>query len=268
MRREVKKQAVTNHKDVHRLVSEKTALAFLAIFLPCFSVLLRKPIVGMTYQPVPSSKPADYTFKVVRVFPHDPTAYTQGLAYRDGFLYEGTGLNGSSSLRKVRLESGQVIKRVDLPQEFFGEGITVFKDEIIQLTWTSQTGFIYNLGDFSLLRQFYYPGEGWGIATNGHDIFVSDGTPEVHMLDGVTLQEKRHFTVRSGSTAVTELNELEWVRGEIFANVWHTDQIARISPQTGRVVGWIDLTGLLSPLYHGAQVLSTLNLSNPTAHFR
>jgi glutamine cyclotransferase len=195
------------------------------------------------------TRPPEYTFKVVRTFPHDPSAFTQGLAYRDGFLYEGTGLKGRSSLRKVRLETGEIVQRVDLAPEFFGEGITLLKNEVVQLTWQSQTGFVYNVGDFKLLRQFSYPGEGWGLATNDHEIFMSDGTSAIRVLDGVTLAERRRFTVRDGDTPIDQLNELEVVEGEIFADVWQTDRIARISPQSGKVIGWIDLKGLLSPVY-------------------
>lgn len=191
----------------------------------------------------------EYTYKIVHAFPHDRTAFTQGLVYRDGFLYEGTGLNGHSSLRKVRLETGEVVQRVDLPSEFFGEGIALLKNEIVQLTWQSQTGFVYDVNDFHLLRQFSYPGEGWGLTTNGREIFMSDGTAEVRVLDTGTFREKRRFKVHDGATPITQLNELELVDGEIFANVWQTDRIARISPQSGAVVGWIDLTGLLGPMY-------------------
>lgn len=191
----------------------------------------------------------EYTFKIVHAFPHDPAAYTQGLVYHDGFLYEGTGLYGRSSLRKVRLETGEILQKIDLSPEIFGEGIAIFKNEIMQLTWKSQTGFVYNLSDFHLLRQFSYTGEGWGLATSGNELFMSDGTASIRVLDGNTLREKRRFTVRDGSNPVTELNELEVVRGEIFANVWQTDRIARISPATGKVLGWIDLTGLLGPMY-------------------
>jgi glutamine cyclotransferase len=194
-------------------------------------------------------QPPEYTFKIIHVFPHDSAAFTQGLIYHGGFFYEGTGLNGRSSLRKVRPETGEVVRRVDLEPQFFGEGITLFKNEIVQLTWQSQTGFIYNLSDFHLLRQFSYPGEGWGLTTIGNEIFMSDGTAEIRVLDGGTLKEKRRLKVHDGSTPVTELNELEFVAGEIFANIWQTNRIARISPQNGKVVGWIDLTGLLSPIY-------------------
>ena len=197
-----------------------------------------------------STRTPVYTFEIVRSFPHDRAAFTQGLAYRDGFLYEGTGLQGRSSLRKVRIETGEVVQHAELAQEFFGEGITIVGNEIIQLTWQSQTGFIYNLSDFRLLRRFSYSGEGWGLTTNGREIFMSDGTPEIRVLEPGTLAEKRRFTVRDGNTAIDQLNELEFVNGEIFANVWQTDRIARISPQNGKVVGWIDLKGLLSPVYH------------------
>jgi glutamine cyclotransferase len=194
-------------------------------------------------------RPPEYTFKIIHVYLHDSAAFTQGLIYHDGFFYEGTGLNGRSSLRKVRPETGEVVRRVDLEPQFFGEGITLFKNEIVQLTWQSQIGFIYNLSDFHLLRQFSYPGEGWGLTTIGNEIFMSDGTAEIRILDGGTLKEKRRLKVHDGSTPVTELNELEFVAGEIFANIWQTNRIARISPQSGKVVGWIDLTGLLSPIY-------------------
>jgi len=191
----------------------------------------------------------DYTFKVLHAFPHDAMAFTQGLAWRDGFLYEGTGIKGRSSLRKVRLETGEIVQRVDLAPEYFGEGITFYKNEIIQLTWLSQTGFVYDAGDFRQLRQFSYQGEGWGLTTKGDEIFMSDGTPDIRVLDAATLAEKRRFTVRDGGKPIDQLNELEYVEGEIFANVWQTDRIARISPQTGKVLGWINLTGLLSPMY-------------------
>jgi glutaminyl-peptide cyclotransferase len=206
-------------------------------------------LLGQSAPRIHSSRPPEYTFKIVRSFPHDSNAFTQGLAYRDGFLYEGTGLQGRSSLRKVRLETGEVVQRIDLAPEFFGEGITLLKDAVVQLTWQGQIGFVYRLSDFHLLRRFAYSGEGWGLASHGREIFMSDGTSEIRVLDPGTLTEKRRFTVRDGTHPVKELNELEVVEGEIFANVWQTDRIARISPQNGEVLGWIDLTGLLSPIY-------------------
>jgi glutaminyl-peptide cyclotransferase len=191
----------------------------------------------------------EYTFKVIRAFPHDSHAFTQGLVFHGGFLYEGTGLKGRSSLRKVRLETGEIVQEVDLAPEYFGEGITIVKNEIVQLTWQSQIGFVYNLADFHLLRQFSYSGEGWGLTTDGHEVFMSDGTPEIRVFDFGTLTEKRRFTVHDATTRIKQLNELEFVEGEIFANLWQTDRIARISPRSGEVLGWIDLEGLLSPVY-------------------
>ena len=205
--------------------------------------------VGQTSGQVSANAPLEYTFAIVRVFPHDTSAYTQGLAYRDGFLYEGTGRNGQSSLRKVRLETGEVIQRLGLGPEFFGEGITIIKDRVFQLTWKSGVGFVYDLNSFHLLRKFAYSGEGWGLATDGRDLLLSDGTSEIRVLDSETFREKRRLRVHEGTTPVDQVNELEFVEGQIFANVWHSNRIARISLQTGDVLGWIDLTGLLSPVY-------------------
>jgi glutamine cyclotransferase len=219
-------------------------LAVLLLFAACCAFL-----VGWSSRQVSEKSPPEYVFTVVRVFPHDTSAYTQGLAYRDGYLYEGTGLNGRSSLRKVRLETGEVVQRVDLGAEFFGEGITIVKNRVLQLTWTSEVGFVYDLNSFHLLRKFSYMGQGWGLAANGDDVFLSDGTSEIRVLDAEKFQEKRRFKVHDRSTMIDQLNELEFVDGQLFANVWHSNRIARISPQTGEVVGWIDLNGLLSPVY-------------------
>lgn len=194
-------------------------------------------------------QPAEYMFEVVHVFPHDRTAFTQGLEFHAGFLYESTGLNGRSSLRKVRLETGEVIQQVDLAPEYFGEGITLLHDEIYQLTWQSQVGFVYSARDFRLLRRFSYAGEGWGLTNNGREIFMSDGSAELRVIEAGTFKEKRRIKVHDGARPIAQLNELEFVEGEIFANVWQTDRIARISPATGDVVGWVDLAGLLSPVF-------------------
>lgn len=205
------------------------------------------PLAPAQYSAAPNSRTPEYTYKIIRVFPHDPDAYTQGLVYHNGFLYEGTGLNGRSTVRKVQLATGKVLESINLAQDFFGEGITIFKNQILELTWKSQTGFIYNLSDFKFVRQFAYTGEGWGLTTDGKEIFMSDGSADIRVLDGDSLKEKRRITVRDGDHPVTQLNELEFVGDEIFANVWQTDRIARISPKTGKVVGWIDLTGLMNP---------------------
>jgi glutaminyl-peptide cyclotransferase len=186
-----------------------------------------------------------YGFRVVKTYPHDRNAFTQGLEYRDGFLYEGTGQVGRSTLRKVKLETGQVLQSFDLPQPFFGEGITVLPQQIIQLTWQSQTGFIYDKTNFRVLKSFSYPGEGWGMTNDGKQVYMSDGTAQLRVWDPTSLKEIRRINVADMGKPVTQLNELEFVRGEIWANVWQTDRIARISPADGRVLGWIDLTGIL-----------------------
>ena len=191
----------------------------------------------------------EYTFEVVHQLPHDSAAFTQGFAYYNGFFYEGTGREGQSSLRQVEPETGRVVRKVNLSPELFGEGITVLGNEVIQLTWMSHVGFVYDLSDFRRLRSFPYSGEGWGLTTDGHDLFMSDGSSEIRVLDARTFAEKRRIKVRDGGKPVEKLNELELVEGEIYANIWHSDRIARISLQTGRVVGWIDLTGILGPFY-------------------
>ena len=198
--------------------------------------------------PLVAQHAIEYTFETVRAYPHDAAAFTQGLEYHNGFLFEGTGLRGRSSLRKVRLETGEIVRVIELAPEFFGEGITFVGDEILQVTWQSQIGFVYRASDFHLLRRFTYTGEGWGLASNNKgEVFLSDGSAYIRVLDAVTLAEKRRIHVKDGETSVSYLNELEFVEGEIFANVWQTDKIARISPETGKVTGWIDLRGIGRP---------------------
>jgi glutamine cyclotransferase len=191
----------------------------------------------------------EYTFEVVRQLPHDSAAFTQGFTYYNGFFYEGTGREGQSTLRQIEPESGRLVRKTDLAPELFGEGVAVLGNEVIQLTWLSHVGFVYDLRDFRLLRRFTYSGEGWGLTSDGRDLFMSDGSSEIRVLDARTFAEKAHIKVRDGGKPVEKLNELEFVEGEIYANIWHSDRIARISPQTGRIVGWIDLTGLLGPFY-------------------
>lgn len=187
----------------------------------------------------------EYGYQVVHVYPHDHAAFTQGLEYRGGVLYEGTGLEGRSSLRKVKLENGEVLQKIELMPQYFGEGITVINQQIVELTWKHHAGFVYDQNSFRRLRTFNYPGEGWGLTNDGTSIYMSDGTAQIRVWDATTLQEKKRLNVHDGTRAIAELNELEWVRGEIYANVWQTDRIARISPSDGSVVGWIDLTGIL-----------------------
>jgi glutaminyl-peptide cyclotransferase len=193
----------------------------------------------------PTSVP-EYTYEVVHTFPHDRMAFTEGLFYEGGFLYESTGVEEQSSVRKVRLETGEVLQKHDLPGAFFGEGIIRWKDRLIQLTYQTQVGFVYDFPGFHELRRFQYPGEGWALTTDGRRIIMSDGTPQLRFWDPETLAETGRITVTNELRPVTYLNELEWVKGEVFANIWQTQRIARIDPSSGKVTGWIDLTGLLS----------------------
>ena len=201
-------------------------------------------IANLLADPARSRAPKQYSFQVLHIYPHDSSAFTQGLEYRGGFLYEGTGLLGRSTLRKENLETGEVLGSVALEPDLFGEGITVIGQRVFQLTWQSQTGFVYDQTTFRKLRSFAYSGEGWGLANDGQVIYMSDGTSQIRCLDPFTFNEQRRITVHDGSQPVTMLNELEFVRNEIYANIWHSNRIARISPATGLVVGWIDLTGL------------------------
>ena len=193
--------------------------------------------------------PATHGYRVVNVYPHDPDAYTQGLLFHDGFLYESTGLNGRSTLRKVELETGRVIQQRRLDAAYFGEGLALWNDQLVQLTWQSQLAFVYDPRELAVKRTFGYSGEGWGLTHDGSAFIFSDGTEHLRFLDSETFRERRRVAVRDGGARVKGLNELEYVRGEIYANVWQSDRIARISPRSGQVTGWIDLSGLLSPMY-------------------
>jgi len=182
--------------------------------------------------------------QVVREYPHDPGAYTQGLLFDGGFLYESTGREGFSTVRKVNLETGAVLRIHRLPDRLFGEGLALFGDKLIQLTWLTGEGFVYDKETFAPVREFRFKPEGWGLASDGRRLILSDGTPQLRFLDPQTLEETGRLTVTDGDRRVRNLNELEWVRGEIWANVWQTYYIARIDPETGRVKGWLDLKSL------------------------
>lgn len=187
---------------------------------------------------------AKYTVEVVRSYPHDAGAYTEGLFFLNGFLYESTGQEGHSTVRKVQLETGSVLQKHDVPAQYFGEGIVNWKNEIINLTWKHQLGFVYDLETFKPKRQFAYPGEGWALTQNGKHIIMSDGTEFLRFLNPNTLKEVSRLKVTYEGKPLKNLNELEWVDGEIYANVWLTDNIVRINPTTGAVVGLIDLKSL------------------------
>ena len=241
---------------------DKGTRLHLNVRLRVFSLVLAAVVVSGTRGPAVLAQRALHApvarYQVVHVYPHDPQAFTQGLNFVDGVLYEGTGLNGKSSVRKVKLENGQVLQIQKIGDEYFGEGIAVFRDRIFELTWRSEVGFIYDRNSLARIGTFTYQGEGWGLTTDGTRLIMSDGSSSLRFLDPATQKETGRIQVRDGSVAVAELNELEFVKGEVFANVWQTDRIARIDPKSGRVVGWIDLQGLLSPA-DAAQGVDVLN---------
>ncbi len=203
-------------------------------------------VPNVSNSPSTTEAPPVYSYRVVRSYPHDRQAFTQGLVYEAGELYEGTGIRGQSSLRRVELETCTVRQQYELPRQYFGEGITLFGDRIIQLTWQSRIGFVYDRGSFQLIQQFSYPTESWGITHDGSRLIMSDGTANLYFLEPETFTEIDRLEVRDEHGPVIRLNELEYVRGDLYANVWQTDRIARIDLLTGRVVAWIDLKGLLS----------------------
>jgi glutamine cyclotransferase len=187
-----------------------------------------------------------YGYEVVHAWPHDPGAYTQGLVFYDGKLLESTGQVGHSSLRRVEIETGKLLQKVDVDAPYFAEGITLLKGKIYQLTWQHQVGFIYDAWTFEKIGEFHYQGEGWGLANDGQSLILSDGSNHIRFLDPDNFEVRKTIAVVDSGAPVNELNELEYVQGEIYANIWHADRIARIDPRTGAVVGWIELTGLLA----------------------
>ncbi|MHB9097209.1 MAG: glutaminyl-peptide cyclotransferase [Syntrophales bacterium] len=231
-RRENRKPFIV--ESVGRLIL--LCLALFAVVFPVHGGADGKPLTGTAPR---------YGYRVIRSHPHDRQAFTQGLIYSDGFLYEGTGLHGSSSLRKVELASGRVLKEIRLTPFYFGEGITAFGDRIVQVTWLSRVGFVYDKKTFRLLRKFTYPHEGWGITHDGKRLIMSDGTAMLHLLDPTDFHETAAISVFDERGPVAGLNELEYVRGAIYANIWPTNLIVVIDPGTGRVTARIDLKGLL-----------------------
>lgn len=195
--------------------------------------------IVLAQDPVPVQR-----IEVVATYPHDPQAFTQGLVYEDGYLFEGTGRNGESSLRRVDLATGEVLQRSNLGARYFGEGITILGDRIYQLTWQSHIGFVYDRESFRQLQTFFLPGEGWGLTHDGNQLIVSDGTPVLRFLDPETFKEERRVVVTEAGRPLARLNELEYIDGEVWANVWYTDYIVRIDPASGVVTGKLDLSGL------------------------
>lgn len=197
-----------------------------------------------------------YTYEIVNTFKHDPKAFTQGLIFHNGFLYESAGEYGESTLRKVELETGKVLQKIELADEYFAEGMTLLNGKIYQITWQEHTAFVYNLDDFKLLKKFEYAGDGWGLTNDGKNLIMSDGTHIIRFVDPETFQTVRTIsTFREDGKPLMDINELEYVKGEIWANIWRAAEpqilgkpnyIARIDPQNGKLVGWIDL-GNISP---------------------
>jgi glutaminyl-peptide cyclotransferase len=221
-----------------------------------------EPIVTGTPTPTPAPTSTatqtvpHYTYNIVSTYPHDSNAFTEGLIYSDGSLYESTGLNGASSLRRVDLTTGTVKQQISLPYEYFGEGIATVNNTILQLTWQSNIGFIYDKNTFSLLGNFSYPTEGWGLTYDGKQLIMSDGTDHLYFLNPTTYQRTGQVQVIDGNNAVLNINELEYIKGDVYANIWQTNTIAIINPDTGQVKSWIDLKGLPAPSPNGNNVLN------------
>jgi glutaminyl-peptide cyclotransferase len=237
-------------------------LTFGLLIPACAATLFVMPARATVTQPAgaaakAAASPTEYGYKVVKSYAHDRRAFTQGLEFRAGVLYESTGREGMSWIRRWKLETGEVLQQVDLSPQYFGEGITVLNQRITQLTYKTEVGFVYDQTSFKQLRQFNYPGEGWGLTNDGSRIFMSDGSAQIRVWDPNTLRETGRITVKDGAKDVEALNELEYIRGEIWANIWLTDKIVRFSPKDGRVTGWIDLAGILTPAERaGADVLN------------
>jgi len=222
----------------HPLVRITLGVVALAVALPP-RLVLAAPAAQSSVPTVPV-----YGYDIVHTYPHDTHAFTEGLFYLNGYLYESTGLNGHSSIRKERLD-GKVVHQIKVPSKYFGEGIVNWDHHLVALTWKANVGFVYDLATLRLLHRFNYPGEGWGLTQNGRRIIMSDGTPQLRFLNPQTLQETGRLQVTYQGRPLRNLNELEWVKGQIFANVWQTNWIVRIDPDSGAVVGLIDISGLL-----------------------
>ncbi len=209
------------------------------------ALLLSALAVAMNCCSLSQTAIPEYTYRLVHTYPHDGRAFTEGLFYLNGYLYEGTGLPGHSSIRKVELKTGRILQQYDLPRRYFGEGIVAWKNRLFELTYTTGLGFVYDLHTLKRQSEFHYPGEGWSMTHDGKRIIMDDGTPDIRFWDPETLKETGRLRVTANGIPVENLNELEWVNGEIFANIWHSNRIARIHATTGHVLGWIDLSGLL-----------------------
>jgi glutamine cyclotransferase len=193
----------------------------------------------------PSPELPVYTYEIVNAWQHDSAAFTQGLVFHNGYLYESTGQFGLSSLRKVDLTTGKVLQKVDVPEQFFAEGMTVLNGKVFQLTWTDKLGFIYDVNSFNKIGEFKYASEGWGLTNDGRHLIISDGTNELRFLDPQTFAVTKTIKVFDQGKPLLNLNELEYIKGEIYANIWHSDKIVRIDPESAKILAWVDLSGLL-----------------------
>jgi glutamine cyclotransferase len=207
-----------------------------AIF-QCENQVLREEILAQKHTPV-------YTYEIIKTYPHQTSAYTEGLLMDEGFLYESTGLYGQSKIMKTDLKSGKTLKELTLKPIYFGEGIAIMGDDLYHLSYKANTGFVYDKHSFKLKKTFPYPSEGWGLTTNGSQLIMSTGSSALLFLDPLTLAPKKSVVVKDLEREVGFLNELEYINGQVFANIWETDLIAIISPEDGTVTAWIDLTGI------------------------
>ena len=235
------------------------SIFFCAFFFFTCNQTVAPPLPGADSSASESALPSVYTYLIVNTYLHDPNAFTQGLVFEDGIFYEGTGQYGASHIRKVALATGAVLEKKSIASHLFGEGIAVFGNRLYQLTWKAGICFVYDKNTFALQTQFTYPTEGWGIAHDGEKLMMSDGTNVIYFRHPDTFEELGRIEVTDSAGPVPYLNELEYIKGQLFANVWRTDRIVRIDPKTGAVTGWIDLTGLLPQtdrLQHRVDVLN------------
>jgi glutaminyl-peptide cyclotransferase len=207
-----------------------------------------KTAVPDTSTNAPPARTPVYAYDIVQEWPHDRSAFTQGLQWHENRLFEGTGQVGQSSIREVELQTGRVIRKRDVPPPHFGEGIVILGDNLYEITWTTGVAFVYDWRTFNPKGQFRYEGQGWGLTTDGKSLIMSDGSSTLQYRDPATFAVQKTVSVSDKGQPVSKLNELEWVKGEVWANVWESDQIARINPATGEVTGWIDLKGILPPM--------------------
>jgi glutaminyl-peptide cyclotransferase len=226
-------------------MKKKHLAAILAITLALLIGVVSFAELNMLSHGNSVSSPTHYTYNLVNTYPHDSGAYTEGLVFDNGVLYESTG--ESSSLRRVDLESGNVLQEISLADGYFGEGLAVVNNSLVQLTWQNHMGFVYDKETFGLVGNFTYSTEGWGLTYDGSRLIMSDGSSNLYFLNPVSYQKIGQVSVHDGNTEVASINELEFVNGDVYANIWHQQKIAIINPETGQVKGWIDLTGLYQP---------------------